>query len=193
MSEIISFDDLKNKATDKDLDKFEQYVYGLYASIADGTLNMSEFMTKIKDYMNKNNISEEKFSNIQKKLMEKYSNMYGFNLEDIKGEMKSLGIDMKDMGIDFDSLNYESIRKSMSFNEKYNLTPQIKQTIYYNIKNEVNDLTIEINDNNVMLKSKSKVNLQDSELNEFLCSYKKLFKDKLLKVTVCENVSVYEY
>ncbi len=33
MSEIINFNDLKNKATDKDLDKFEQYMYSLYSSV----------------------------------------------------------------------------------------------------------------------------------------------------------------
>ena len=70
MSEIINFNDLKNKATDKDLDKFEQYMYSLYSSVVQGTLTMSDFMEKIQEYMGKNNISQEKFVNIQKKLME---------------------------------------------------------------------------------------------------------------------------
>ncbi len=53
MSEIINFNDLKNKATDKDLDKFEQYMYSLYSSVVQGTLTMSDFMEKIQEYMEK--------------------------------------------------------------------------------------------------------------------------------------------
>ena len=35
--------------------------------------------------------------------------------------------------------------------------------------------------------------LTDNELNEFLCSYKKLLDDKQIKILICENVKNYEY
>ncbi len=56
-------------------------MYSLYSSVVQGTLTMSDFMEKIQEYMEKNNISQEKFVNIQKKLMEKYTEAYGINFK----------------------------------------------------------------------------------------------------------------
>lgn len=193
MSEIINFNEIKNKATDKDLDKFEQYVYGLYDSMATGKLSITDIMTKIKDYMEKNNVSEEKFINIQKKMMDKYADMYGVDFKDIESQMKSMGVDPKSMGINMENLNYESFRKTLSFHDKYNIKTQMKKLSLYKIKNNINDLDIEMNEEEVTLKSSKKIDLNDSELNEFLCSYKKLFKEKPLNIRVCENTSSYDY
>ncbi|WP_251859934.1 DUF3867 domain-containing protein [Clostridium sp. Marseille-Q2269] len=193
MSEIINFSDLKNKATDKDLDKFEQYMYSLYSSVAQGTLTMSEFMEKIQDYMGKNNISQEKFVNIQKKLMEKYAESYGVNFNDIEKQMKDLGVDVKALGLNIDNFNYEDVKKTMSFHEKYNAKPLMKQVTEYTITNDKNDIKVELIGESVFLKSSKKIDLNDSELNEFLCSYKKLFNDKQLNITVCQNTTNYSY
>ena len=40
---IIDFNDLKNKVKETDIDKFENYMYNLYFSVADGSMTMSEF------------------------------------------------------------------------------------------------------------------------------------------------------
>ena len=45
----------------------------------------------------------------------------------------------------------------------------------------------------VILTSEGKIDLTDIELNEFLCSYKKVVNDKNLVITICENVKEYEY
>ncbi|EJO5347594.1 DUF3867 domain-containing protein [Clostridium botulinum] len=193
MSEIINFNDLKNKATDKDLDKFEQYMYSLYSSVVQGTLTMSDFMEKIQEYMGKNNISEEKFINIQKKLMEKYAGAYGINFKDVEKQMKDLGVDVKGLGVNIENFSYDTIKKNMSFHEKYNAKPVMKQVTEYNIKNDKNDIKVELIGENVFLKSSKNIDLKDNELNEFLCSYKKLFDDKKLSITVCENITNYNY
>ena len=44
---IIDFNELKNRAKDKDVDKFESYIYDLYYSMAEGTLTMGEFTKNI--------------------------------------------------------------------------------------------------------------------------------------------------
>ncbi len=111
MSEIINFNDLKNKATDKDLDKFEQYMYNLYSSVVQGTLTMSDFMEKIQEYMEKNNISQEKFVNIQKKLMAKYTEAYGIDFKDVEKQMKDLGVDVKGLGLNAENFSYENVKK----------------------------------------------------------------------------------
>ncbi|EPY6466498.1 DUF3867 domain-containing protein [Clostridium sp. CTA-1] len=193
MSEIINFNDLKNKATDKDLDKFEQYMYSLYSSVVQGTLTMSDFMEKIQEYMGKNNISQEKFVNIQKKLMEKYTEAYGINFKDVEKQMEDLGVDVKGLGLNVENFSYDNVKKNISFHEKYNAKPVMKQVTEYHIKNDKNDVKVELIGENVFLKSSKKIDLKDTELNEFLCSYKKLFHDKQLFITVCESITSYNY
>ena len=63
---IIDFNELKNKVKETDIDKFENYMYELYFSVADGSMTMSQFTSKIYEYMRENNISNEKFMNIYK-------------------------------------------------------------------------------------------------------------------------------
>ena len=48
---IIDFNELKNKVKETDIDKFENYMYELYFSVADGSMTMSQFTSKIYEYM----------------------------------------------------------------------------------------------------------------------------------------------
>ena len=87
MSDVIDFNELKNRASDKDLDKFEQYIYELYYSMAQGQLNMMEFSKSLREYMEKKQyIRRKKLMNIQKKFMERY----GLDVSDLENQMKSL-------------------------------------------------------------------------------------------------------
>ncbi len=168
-------------------------MYSLYSSVVQGTLTMSDFMEKIQEYMGKNNISQEKFVNIQKKLMEKYTEAYGINFKDVEKQMKDLGVDVKGLGLNVENFSYDNVKKNISFHEKYNAKPVMKQVTEYHIKNDKNDVKVELIGENVFLKSSKKIDLKDTELNEFLCSYKKLFHDKQLFITVCESITSYNY
>ena len=191
---IIDFNDLKNKVKDSDVDKFEQYIYNLYFSVMDGSMTMAEFSRKIYDYMRENNISQEKFINIQKKFMERY----GMDSQEIENQLKSFGIDLSVTGfsdIDLNNLsneNIENIRKSAGFYEKYGSKIQPKSCISSSIKNDTNDIEIMIDQEKVMLYSNKKINLMDAELNEFLLAYKNMFNKKI-RVVLCENYSEYDY
>ena len=86
------------------------------------------------------------------------------------------------------------MRKTLSFQEKYENKVETKAVSIYKIKNEKNDLEIIIDDVNVIIASSKKVDLNDSELNEFLCSYKKVKDNNTLKIKVFENVNdEYDY
>ncbi|MGX4599292.1 DUF3867 domain-containing protein [Faecalimicrobium sp. JNUCC 81] len=191
---IIDFNDLKNKVKDADVDKFEQYMYNLYFSVMDGSLTMAEFSRKIFDYMNDNNISQEKFMNIQKKFMERY----GMDSEEVEKQLKNFGIDPSSAGfgnIDLSNMtneNMEAIKKSAGFYEKYGAKIQPKSCITTYIKNDNNDIEVIIDQEKVMLYSNKKVNLMDAELNEFLLAYKNMFNKKI-RVVLCENYSEYDY
>lgn len=63
---IIDFNELKNKVKDKDVDKFEEYIYSMYYKLAEGKMNMADFSKNIMSYMQENNISQDKLINIQK-------------------------------------------------------------------------------------------------------------------------------
>ena len=191
---IIDFNDLKNKVKDSDVDKIEQYINNLYFSVMDGSMTMAEFSRKIYDYMRENNISQEKFINIQKKFMERY----GMDSQEIENQLKSFGIDPSVTGfsdIDLNNLsneNIENIRKSAGFYEKYGSKIQPKSCISSSIKNDTNDIEVMIDQEKVMLYSNKKINLMDAELNEFLLAYKNMFNKKI-RVVLCENYSEYDY
>ena len=191
---IIDFNELKNKVKDTDVDKFEQYIYNLYFSVMDGSMSMSEFSRKIFDYMNDNNISQEKFMNIQKKFMERY----GMDSQEVEKQLKNFGIDPStiNMGnLDPSNMNEDqlnNIRKAAGFYERYGAKIQPKSCISATIKNDVNDITVMIDQDKVMLYSNKKINLVDAELNEFLLSYKNMFNKKI-RVILCENCTEYDY
>ena len=81
----------------------------------------------------------------------------------------------------------------MSFQEKYKDRLRVSTVNNYYISNDKNNLNIITEDEKVILTSQGKIDLSDIELNEFLCSYKKVVNDKNLNITICENVKEYEY
>lgn len=215
---IIDFNELKNKVKETDIDKFENYMYNMYFSVADGSMTMAQFTSKIYDYMRENNISNEKFMNMQKKLLERY----GVDESEIERQLKNMGINPNDLS-SLSSMNINDIRnnninlnnnKPKNEESKVEFVPvdNIQETIvknsdFYNkfatrleydsyivskLKNDVNDLKIIINKERVTLMSEGTINLVDSQLNEFLLDYKNMIGKKM-KVTICENCKEYDY
>ena len=214
---IIDFNELKNKVKETDIDKFENYMYNLYFSVADGSMTMAQFTSKIYDYMRENNISNEKFMNMQKKLLERY----GVDEAEIERQLKSMGINPNDIN-SLSSMNINDIRNNNihSNNQPKEEEPKVefvpvdniqetivKNSDFYNkfakrleydsyitskLKNDVNDLKIIINKERVTLMSEGAINLVDSQLNEFLLDYKNMIGKKI-KVTICENCKEYDY
>lgn len=179
---IIDFNQLKNKAKEKDVDKLEDYMYSLYYEMAQGKITMADFTKNIYKYMEENNISQDKFLNMQKKLMERY----GFDSSMIDEQLKNIGVDNI-------NVSYENIRKTMSFQEKYKDRLVNKAMSYYTISNEKNNVEIIVEEDNVIIQSEGKIDLADLELSDFLCSYKKVRQDNLLNIKLCENVKKYNY
>ena len=179
---IINFNDIKNKAKDKDVDKFEDYIYSMYYQMAEGKMNMADFSKNIMSYMQENNISQDKLINIQKKFLERY----GFDPSILEEQFKMSGFDMGGQPL-------QDLQKAVSFQEKYKGRLTSKAMSQYFIKNDKNDLTILFEGEKVNLISEKHIDLTDNELNEFLCSYKKVLEDKPVKIVICENAKNYEY
>ena len=185
MDKIIDFNELKNKVNEKDIDNFESYIYSLYYKMAEGKLTMAEFTKEMTAYMENNNISQDKFLKIQTKLMERY----GLDTKGFEEQIKALGLDK----LTNNPVDYEQARKTMSFQEKYKDRIKVKPITEYYIKNDKNNLTILLDEHNVILKSPGKIDLADNELNEFLCSYKKTVENYGLKISLCEDTREYDY
>ncbi|SFC76671.1 DUF3867 domain-containing protein [Clostridium uliginosum] len=181
---IIDFNELKNKAKDKDVDKFEDYIYSMYYELAAKKLTMQDFTKNVMSYMQENNISQDKLLNIQKKFLERY----GVDASMLEEQLKMASININSVGN-----NYESMRKTISFQEKYKDRIKVKPMSTYFIQNEKNDLQVLIHEQKMRLISYQKIDLTDNELNEFICSYKKVIEDKKLDVILCENIKSYEY
>ena len=181
---IIDFNEIKNQAREKDVDKLENYMYSLYYEMAQGKLTIADFNKSIMQYIQDNNISQDKFFNIQKKLMSRY----GIDMTNIEEQLKSAGVNISSVGNDF-----EEYRKNVSFDEKYNEKIANKGVKTYSIQNDKNNVNIVLEKENVILMSEKTIDLTDIELNEFLCSYKKLVDGKKLKINICGNTKKYDY
>jgi hypothetical protein len=81
----------------------------------------------------------------------------------------------------------------MGFQEKYKDRISTKNVSIYTIKNDKNDIEIILEDDNVIIQSQGTVDLADNELNELLCSYKKVRNDKTLSIRVCADTEKYDY
>ena len=183
---IIDFNELKNKVKDSDVDKFENYMYDLYFSVANGSMTMSQFTSKIYEYMRENNISQEKFMKMQNKLMERY----GVD----PAELSKLNPTNNTQST-INTVNekkYNDIDKNSDFYKKYNSDLENKELITTFLKDEVNDIKIIIEKEKVILISEGSINLVDAQLNELLLSYKSMYNNKL-KVIICENCKEYDY
>ena len=120
---IIDFNELKNKVKETDIDKFENYMYELYFSVADGSMTMSQFTSKIYEYMRENNISNEKFMNMQKKLLERY----GVDESEIERQLRGMGINPNDLS-SISSMNINDIRnKNMNNNTETKEEPKVEE------------------------------------------------------------------
>lgn len=149
---IIDFNEIKNKVKDKDVDKFEEYIYSMYYKMAEGKLNMADFSKNIMSYMEENNISQDKLMNIQKKFLERY----GFDPSMLEEQFKMSGFDFSGAG-----LNYGDMKKALSFQEKYKSRMTSKAMSEYFINNEKNNLKVLLEGEEVILISDKNIDLTD--------------------------------
>lgn len=178
MSDVIDFNELKNKVRDKDIDDFENYIFSLYSKMGQGTESLASINRAVLEYMQKNNISMEKFMEIQSKLMERY----GVSMEDIQSQYNLS-----------DNPEYEKYRKQLGFMEKYKGKLKEFKGLTYELRNDKNNLHIYLNQTTVIISSNGKVDIADNELNEFLVSYKKLQEDQKLTIQFSEHYTEYDY
>lgn len=176
MPDIIDFKDIKNRAREKEVDDLENYVFSLYYEVAEGKMTYSQLNDKLIQYVKDNNIPNEKFIDMQKKLIERY----GYDVKDIESKIQFMTPE-------------NSFSSAQNLKNKYGNTISSPFTYKKIIKNAMNDLIIYCEAEEVFIFSKIGINLNDNELNEFFVSYKKQINDKKLVVSLSEYIKQFEF
>lgn len=174
MSDVIDINKFKNKVRDKDVDALESYIYSLYYELAEGRITMGEMNRKIQEYVSQNDISQTKFLELEKKLMERY----GYDPSILDNQ---------------ESPDASVMMAASNLRQKYGDSQKQAVMIRMEIKNDKNDCVILGNGSEIFIYSSGKVELEDNELNEYLVSYKRQFGEKTLKVHVSSDTGVYDY
>lgn len=175
MSDVINFDDIKNKVRDKEIDDLEQYIYGLYYKVTDGSMTLADVNREIQKFMVDNNISQEKFMEIQKKLVERY----GYDAEELEREV------MKQQNL--------FMPKPTGLKEKYGKDLKDMQGYRMDISNDNHECVLYCASRTVIIMSQGEVDLADPALNDFLVSYKKQAGQDTLEIILAQNGRIFQY
>lgn len=190
---IIDFGSFQNKVKDSDVDKLEEYMYSMYTKVSSGGMSPLDFSKSINEFMKKNNISVEKFGQMQEKLLERY----GFDPKNIEEDMKRMGIDMNESAYIINNNDKEgsySVRDfsdKLAFFERYAGLEE-KTIMYYLLDNGVNKVKFIMNGDILTLVSEKKIDLSDPDVNTFIAGYRQANKEKI-KVVICEATNSYDY
>lgn len=190
---IIDFGSFQNKVKDSDVDKLEEYMYSMYTKVSSGGMSPLDFSKSINEFMKKNNISVEKFGQMQEKLLERY----GFDPKNIEEDMKRMGIDMNESAYIINNNDKEgaySVRDfgdKLAFFERYAGLEE-KAIMYYLLDNGVNKVKFIMDGDILTLVSEKKIDLSDPDVNTFIAGYRQANKEKI-KVVICEATNSYDY
>lgn len=190
---IIDFGSFQNKVKDSDVDKLEEYMYSMYTKVSSGGMSPLDFSKSINEFMKKNNISVEKFGQMQEKLLERY----GFDPKNIEEDMKRMGIDMNESAYIINNNDKEgaySVRDfgdKLAFFERYAGLEE-KTIMYYLLDNGVNKIKFIMDGDILTLVSEKKIDLSDPDVNTFIAGYRQANKEKI-KVVICEATNSYDY
>lgn len=176
MSDVIDFKDIKNKAREKEVDELENYVFSLYYEVAEGKMTYSQLNNKLIEYVKEHNIPNEKFIDMQKKLIERY----GYNVDEIQSKISFITPE-------------NNMTTAANLKNKYGASISNPFTYKKTINNAMNQLIVYCEEDEVYIFSERDINLNDNELNEFFVSYKKQIGDKRLKISLSEKIKTFEF
>lgn len=191
---VIDFKALKDQAKDSDVDKFESYMYELYDKIIRGDGTMFDLHKKLNEYMQENDISKEKFMNIQRKMIERF----GFDPDDLSEDFEMFKKEFDQSGgilsgeNEIQNPSSQSVGAKLGFYKLYDEGLNEKRVLEYNLKNEKNDIRFILDKDKITLISEKKIDFSDNEMNIFMAYYKETVGGNL-RVIVCEATNSYDY
>lgn len=181
---IINFDKLQEKWDEQEVDKFESFLNSKMEAVFSGQISMSEFSKSMKEYQDKNNISNEKLIDLQKKLLNKMG--VDLDINNIDKEISKLEESIKKEG-----KGDVNIRR-MAFFDYYSDQIENKEIPKMELKNSKNDMMLLFIGNKIIIITENKVDFSDDEFNQIVAGYKSTVEGSL-KIITCEATKVYEY
>ncbi|PKK39517.1 hypothetical protein ABB02_01231 [Clostridiaceae bacterium JG1575] len=175
MSDVIDINEFKKRVRDKEVDQLEEYVYSLYYEVAQGKMTLAQMNREILAYNKEHDISQEKFMELQKKLVERY----GYDPDELEKQLLGAA----------GPLNLPQ----NNLLGKYGASIEEQAGYRKVIRNATNQVVIFCLGQNIVLLSENTVDLSDSELNEFLVSYKRQLGEKPLQVELAEGIRRFQY
>ncbi|MDU0964016.1 DUF3867 family protein [Peptostreptococcus anaerobius] len=195
---IISFEDIRNRVKESDIDLFEEFIGEEIMDLDyEGDLNLLDFIKKVSDYQEENNIPNKKFLDMQKQFMERYGfelvNPSPEELEKIKKSLNSKANIDKLKSLDMNN-PVSMIRTSalLSLRADFEDKAYEKNIIQLDLKNDKNDLKIIFNGENVTVISENKIDFSDEDINKAIANYRVIVGDSI-RVQICEATSSYDY
>ena len=195
---IISFEDIRNRVKESDIDLFEEFIGEEIMDLDyEGDLNLLDFIKKVSDYQEENNIPNKKFLDMQKQFMERYGfelvNPSPEELEKIKKSLNSKANIDKLKSLDMNN-PVSMIRTSalLSLRADFEDKAYEKNIIQLDLKNDKNDLKIIFNGENVTVISENKIDFSDEDINKAIANYRVRVGDSI-RVQICEATNSYDY
>lgn len=195
---IISFEDIRNRVKESDIDLFEEFIGEEIMDLDyEGDLNLLDFIKKVSDYQEENNIPNKKFLDMQKQFMERYGfelvNPSPEELEKIKKSLNSKANIDKLKSLDMNN-PVSMIRTSvlLSLRADFEDKAYEKNIIQLDLKNDKNDLKIIFNGENVTVISENKIDFSDEDINKAIANYRVIVGDSI-RVQICEATNSYDY
>lgn len=195
---IISFEDIRNRVKESDIDLFEEFIGEEIMDLDyEGDLNLLDFIKKVSDYQEENNIPNKKFLDMQKQFMERYGfelvNPSPEELEKIKKSLNSKANIDKLKSLDMNN-PVSMIRTSalLSLRADFEDKAYEKNIIQLDLKNDKNDLKIIFNGENVTVISEKKIDFSDEDINKAIANYRAIVGDSI-RIQICEATNSYDY
>ncbi len=195
---IISFENIRNRVKESDIDLFEEFVGEEIMDLDyEGDLNLLDFIKKVSDYQEENNIPNKKFLDMQKQFMERYGfefvNPSPEELEKINNSINSKANIDKLRSLDMNN-PVSMIRTAALLNLRSDFEDKAheKNIIQLDLKNDKNDLKIIFNGENVTVISENKIDFSDEDINKAIANYRVIVGDSI-RVQICEATNSYDY
>lgn len=186
---IINFADIKNRITEEDVDAFEAFMSKELLNLdLNPELDMVGFANKISEYQERHNISNEKFMEIQTKMIERY----GFTASDdnLMQQEKKATEELNKRFRESDTYIYMSA--IFGLNAIFDDKVEEKRTLQLDIKNDKNDLRMIFSGTTVTIISEKKIDLSDDNINKAISRYRES-AEKTIRIQICEASNAYDY
>lgn len=186
---IINFADIKNRVTEEDVDAFEAFMSKELLNLdLNPELDMVGFANKISEYQERHNISNEKFMEIQTKMIERY----GFTASDdnLMQQEKKATEELNKRFRESDTYIYMSA--IFGLNAIFDDKVEEKRTLQLDIKNDKNDLRMIFSGTTVTIISEKKIDLSDDSINKAISRYRES-AEKTIRIQICEASNAYDY